>query len=148
MERSRVCSVHEETGQGVRLRNSLQWLSQRHVDHHVLPPSLPSYSHFLSTRHLSLPFLPSLCFVSVYGILSARLHALSPKSPTPSPNPTQTRLYVCLGHARSSGQALSHSLDVLDLTVSLHLFVSINKYKDCAPKERFSGGSKLEKVTH
>lgn len=42
LERSRVCSVHEETGQGVRLRNSLQWLSQRHVDHHVLPPSLPS----------------------------------------------------------------------------------------------------------
>lgn len=24
LERSRVCSVHEETGQGVRLRNSLQ----------------------------------------------------------------------------------------------------------------------------
>lgn len=36
LARSIVCSVYEETGQGVRLRNSLQWLRQCHMDHHVL----------------------------------------------------------------------------------------------------------------
>lgn len=41
LARSIVCSVYEKPGQGVRLRNSLQWLSQCHMDHHVLPPSLP-----------------------------------------------------------------------------------------------------------
>lgn len=65
LEGSGVCSVHEETGQGVRLRNSLQWLSQSHVDHHVLPPP-PSVRSLLP-----------LC--SVYRILSARLvRALCP----------------------------------------------------------------------
>lgn len=38
LEESGVCSVHEETGQGVHLRNRLQCLSQRHADRHV--PSL------------------------------------------------------------------------------------------------------------
>lgn len=77
LERSGVCSVYEETGQGVRLRNSLQWLSQRHVDHHVLPPSLfPSLPLSLPTltplsaRCLSLPPLPPPCIVSVCRVLS------------------------------------------------------------------------------
>lgn len=75
LERSGVCSVHEETGQGVHLRNSPQCLSQRHVDHHVLPPSLPPCLvtlTLLSARCLSPFALPPAFFVSVHHILSAR----------------------------------------------------------------------------
>lgn len=101
LERSRVCSVHEETGQGVRLRNSLQWLSQRHVDHHVLsplPPSLPPYA-LLS----ALPPLPPPCFVSVYHILSAHPnYFLSFSLIIIFSSYTQALLSVCLGHARST----------------------------------------------
>lgn len=72
LERSGVCSVHEETGQGVRLRNRLQWLSQRHVDHHVLPPSVLARSP-LSAYCLSLLWCPLLHFVSLCHTLSACL---------------------------------------------------------------------------
>lgn len=105
LERSRVCSVYEETGQGVRLRNSLQWLSQRHVDHHVLPPSLPPSLvtlTLLSAHCLSLPPLPP------------SMHCLSPSRSVcpaelffrPSPLPTRAPgLLFCPGHARSADRS-------------------------------------------
>lgn len=81
LERSGVCSVHEETGQGVRLRNSLQRMSHSHVDHHVLPPP-PSVCSLL------------LCCLSVPSIAFC-LHEQCVLSVSLRFNPTQSLTRVC-----------------------------------------------------
>lgn len=108
LERSIVCSVHEETGQGVRLRNSLQWLSQPHVAHHVL---LPSFLLSLSCP-LPYPLLPASRFVWVFHILSV-FHPLSVSrsiSLLISPLIFWFVLSICLPIDLSVHQSLSLSL--------------------------------------
>lgn len=129
LERSRVCSVYEETGQGVRLRNSLQWLSQRHVDHHVLPPSSPPLLTLtpLSAHCLSSPPLPPPCIVSVCCILPPCPSYFSPSlSPLVPPRPGSL---FSPGHARSAvraaqgrSAAVTQYRDVLAPAAALGLF--------------------------
>ena len=128
LERSRVCSVYEETGQGVRLRNSLQWLSQRHVDHHVLPPSLLTLT-LLSAHCLSLPPLPPPRVVSVHRVLSAQPSYSSVRLSLPT-----RALVSCFarvmpgaltGPARERDPQQPQCRDVLALTAALHLFLAV-----------------------